>query len=66
MCNVDGILSEIIKNNKKLESCSNHEFSIDVTPAGKLTNRKWQCAECGGEVSSTAKMWYELGQKHKK
>lgn len=47
-------------NYANLINCRRHNFSIDATPE-KPFHKTWKCENCGGEVSSTAKRWFELG-----
>lgn len=54
----------ISENNKLLNSCEQHLFSIDVTPE-KTIAKRWKCERCGGVVENINKYWYEQGLKHK-
>ena len=58
-----GIYKNVMDNQKKLESCKRHDFSIDTVPHTTI-NKTWKCARCGGKANSSAKMWYELGFLH--
>lgn len=53
------IAEEVVANNKLLNSCSKHVFSI----YNKKT-RKHTCAHCKGKVSTVCKRWYEKGIAH--
>lgn len=55
------ILEQVKENHKKLDSCTCHDFSVDLTPDQKML-KKYQCVNCKGEVDSIAKYWYEKGQ----
>lgn len=68
----DEIWLQVKANQKVLDSCSFHEFSIcldrhtkqpigNPTPAQRF-GAKWRCSRCGGDVDGHAKMWYERGQ----
>ncbi len=57
------IYEAVMDNQKKLESCKHHDFSIDTVPHTTI-HKTWKCARCGGNVNSSAKMWYELGFLH--
>ncbi|MCP3683846.1 MAG: hypothetical protein GY861_14270 [bacterium] len=56
--NIREIAKEVLYNNKKLNACSNHVF------IEKVGIRKWKCANCGGLVDGSKKVWYELGREH--
>lgn len=60
---VKKIFEQVKENHLKLESCSNHNFSIDLEPDKRL-GKRWQCSNCMGEVTSSEKHWYETGLKH--
>lgn len=57
------IMEDIRNNNKLLESCNLHDFSIEV-PQKHTILSKWKCSNCGGIVDSTQKQWYEKGLNH--
>lgn len=59
----DEILKQVKENFRKLESCNNHDFSIDLTPDKKF-NKKYQCTNCGGSIDWLNKSWYEKGKSH--
>ena len=59
------IWNRVRENSKKLEGCTRHDFSIDNTPEKPLL-KKFKCTNCGGEVDSQYKKWYELGIEHAK
>ena len=54
------IAAKVIENNKKLNSCSLHNFD---TPCD---TRNWKCKNCGGTVDTRIKRWYENGLDHGK
>jgi len=59
------IMAEVRENNKKLDSCMLHDFSIDLMPERPIAmGNKWQCSKCGGKVDHDRKRWYELGLMH--
>lgn len=60
---VSVIYKNVMDNQKKLESCKRHDFSIDTVPHTTI-NKTWKCTQCEGNVNSSAKMWYELGFLH--
>jgi len=60
---VSVIYKNVMDNQKKLESCKRHDFSIDTVPHTTI-NKTWKCTQCEGKVNSSAKMWYELGFLH--
>lgn len=51
------IAIKVIENNKILNACSTHNFTL-------IEKRKWKCSNCGGVVDTTKKIWYEKGLKH--
>ena len=59
------IWEEVKENNRKLNSCPLHDFSIDLKPDRKL-GKDWQCTQCGGNISSIDKSWYEKGLEHQR
>jgi hypothetical protein len=60
---VSVIYKNVMDNQKKLESCKRHDFSIDTVPHTTI-NKTLKCTQCEGKVNSSAKMWYELGFLH--
>jgi hypothetical protein len=60
---VSVIYKNVMDNQKKLESCKRHDFSIDTVPHTTI-NKTLKCTQCEGNVNSSAKMWYELGFLH--
>lgn len=60
---VDEIFEEVKANQKKLEGCPRHDFSIEHKRMGSFV-RQWRCSKCGGWVEAQSKRWYELGIKH--
>ena len=56
----DEIQEQVKANHAKLDSCSYHDFSKDITPDQTFC-KKYQCVNCGGTVDSIAKNWYEKG-----
>jgi hypothetical protein len=62
---IDMIWDKVQENNKKLESCKEHNFSIDLTPVRKF-GKRYACEHCGGEIDSINKSWYEKGVEHGK
>lgn len=63
--NYNELWKQVKENSKTLEACPGHNFSIDVTPE-KPIGKRWKCENCGGEVDSPAKAWYEKGRKHER
>jgi len=59
------LFEQVQANRRKLDSCKLHKFSIDKTP-NKKYDKKDECENCGGEVDSVRKMWYETGYEHAK
>ncbi|MDO6355294.1 hypothetical protein Q3V94_09500 [Caloramator sp. CAR-1] len=57
------IFQMVIENQNKLKSCSRHDFSIDIT-ADRALGKRYRCSNCGGEVDSIEKYWYEKGLEH--
>lgn len=57
------IMSEVVENMRKLDSCSKHNFTIDLHPDRKI-GKRWSCENCGGEVDHSAVIWYEKGLEH--
>lgn len=57
------VLYSVVENQKKLDSCSNHDFSIK-TETNHPWMTKWKCIHCDGEVDGGEKYWYELGKCH--
>lgn len=51
------ITKQVIKNNKKLNKCKRHNFSIDK-------RKIWECTNCGGYVYNNTKTWYDKGLEH--
>lgn len=62
---IKAIYEQVKENHQKLESCRLHDFSIDLDTEKKV-GKRWQCANCHGEVNTTDKSWYETGLKHSK
>lgn len=56
------ILDRVIENNKKLDSCSKHDFK----PIGqkKIVGNRYKCTNCEGEVDSINASWYNKGLEH--
>lgn len=52
------IAEQVMENNKKLNSCSFHEFDKHTQ------KRKWICRNCGGTVDTIRKEWYCNGIRH--
>lgn len=40
---------EARNNHITLESCTCHDFSVDLTPEREILKR-WQCTQCQGEI----------------
>lgn len=57
------IFQQVKENSNKLNSCSRHDFSIDTTPDKKF-GKRYKCVNCGGEIDSIEKYWYEKGLEH--
>ena len=55
-------MKQIKENHRKLDECSQHNFSIDATPDKKY-DKRYRCVNCSGDVSATDKYWYETGLK---
>ena len=73
---VDKIFQQVKANSAKLDSCAGpHVFSVPLerrtkepvtgtlTPAQRF-GCHWRCSQCGGQVDSITKLWYEKGLKH--
>lgn len=58
------ILEEIRENNKRLDSCNLHDFSIEIPLNHSKYEMKYQCRYCKGIVDSNRKIWYEKGLNH--
>lgn len=58
------IFEEVGANRKKLESCSYHDFLIEIPVPYSKIQKKYQCTHCKGIVDSQEKYWYELGLLH--
>ena len=56
---IRGMILEIKKNNKLLDSCSFHNFDTFI-----IDKTKWKCSNCGGIVDTSHKRWYEKGIAH--
>jgi hypothetical protein len=54
------VWAEVKINQKKLKSCDRHLF---MPKKGKYPF-EYRCQNCGGEISSVNKRWYEIGLKH--
>lgn len=59
------IMKEIKENHTKLNSCSYHNFIIEI-PGRSSFDMKYRCTNCDGVVSSSEKKWYELGMLHER
>lgn len=57
------IFEQAKANQRKLNSCPKHSFTIDLTPT-RVMGKRWKCANCGGEIEGINKSWYEDGLKH--
>ena len=57
------ILNEVKENHRKLNSCNNHNFVIEI-PGHTKYDTRYQCSNCQGIVNSNMKKWYELGRLH--
>lgn len=60
---VMGMFELVQSNYKKLNTCSIHDFSIDLTPSSNI-RKQYKCTNCGGCVDNLRKKWYEEGLKH--
>lgn len=66
------IWADVQENQRKLNSCSRHDFSVRISRRTKEpfpeNNTEafcyWRCSNCGGYVEFTNKKYYELGLKH--
>lgn len=58
------IFENVRNNRKKLESCSHHDFLIEIPVPHSKIQKKYQCTHCKGIVDSQEKYWYELGLLH--
>lgn len=58
---MDKIVVEVKANQAKLVACRRHAFVVIGEPR---YNARYRCANCGGEVDSSARFWYEEGRKH--
>lgn len=57
------IARRVRSNHRKLASCPEHEFTIDLTPLVSAPKR-WRCTRCEGDVSGVEKLWYQRGRAH--
>ncbi len=57
------IWEKVKKNRQRLDSCSQHHFTLDLTPDKSIAKR-WRCTRCSGEIDGVNKSWYELGLEH--
>ncbi|MDF0506606.1 hypothetical protein POK33_38290 [Burkholderia cenocepacia] len=55
------IHQKVKENNDRLNSCARHAFE-PIEP-GRLLSRQ-RCANCAGEVDSSAAHWYGRGMAH--
>ena len=60
---VNEIWENVKANRAMLESCSLHDFSIDLKPE-QAYGKRFRCSKCGGEVDHITKLWYEKGIEH--
>ena len=60
---VNELWEKVKANRLALDSCSLHDFSIDLKP-DQSYGKKFRCYKCGGEVDHITKVWYETGVKH--
>lgn len=66
------ILEGIKENQRRLNSCPRHSFTIRIDRRKKTQLPEkdtqmfcyWRCANCGGYVEFVNKKYYELGLKH--
>lgn len=58
------IFENVRNNRKKLESCSHHDFLIEIPVPHSKIQKKYQCTHCKGIVDIQEKYWYELGLLH--
>lgn len=59
----NAIWQQVKENQRKLEACPRHDFSIDLKP-DQSYGKRFCCSKCGGEVDHITKVWYETGVKH--
>lgn len=57
------------KNRELLSSCKFHEFTIELNKfperkSNSNTNLRYECKNCGGEVSPEEAKWYSIGVEH--
>ena len=62
---IDHIFEEVKENQRTLESCSDHDFSIDLTK-DKVIDKKYRCSRCGGVIGGVSRMWYLKGREHER
>jgi len=64
---VKSVIEQVQENNRKLNSCSYHEFeqSGQTSMLRSLTHQKYICRHCGGEVDYHKWRWHELGRRQK-
>lgn len=60
-----GIFDVVESNQQKLNSCTRHDFSIEVSDVNPFTKR-FKCTHCDGEISASEKRWYDRGLSHAK
>jgi hypothetical protein len=68
------IVAEVKANQKLLDGCLRHDFSICLDrrtkqPIANPTDLQhfgayWKCSRCGGWVPSIDRRWYNLGLQH--
>lgn len=71
--NVKKIWEQVKENQKRLNGCTSHNFieliDGELQTGGTIyTSRKigkrFKCLNCGGQIESTNKNWYDKGLKH--
>lgn len=55
------IIQQIKENRERLSGCKRHNFT--ELPDQKTLNKKYQCANCKGEINALEKYWYDIGVK---
>jgi hypothetical protein len=62
---LNNIWNNARKNQQILKACEFHQFSIPVkNELNPSCIRKYKCVNCGGEIFTENKYWYELGMQH--
>jgi hypothetical protein len=58
---IDKLWLEVKDNKSKLNKCLRHDFK---EISNDITGKRYKCSNCGGEVTSSQQIWYNIGFKH--